>query len=330
MRYASLVLVGLFFLGCGDDDENSGSNNNGVGSSGPPGDPVSVENGGSCLAPVITPATFYDQANPDHPTGFTTTNDTVSDPNTGRMWQRHVDPTTFTTNPMDGNIAEVEAAMAFCEGLSLAGFDDWRLPSLNELMSILDSNEGHPSIDSTAFPDTPEDNNFWTSSREQWNELYFAVNFGIGGVVWGPDLGWDDIYARCVRTEIEIALPAERYTVHDDNSLLDNETGLVWEATTSETLYASPADAQAYCDRLNLAGCDGWRVPNAKEMTKLIEPEPTTPYTTLAPEYFTTGTAWIWSTSPSGGGFLAMAYQGGAIYPNIQADGAGVRCVVSR
>jgi len=58
------------------------------------------------------------------PTSFTDNGDgTVTDETTGRMWQKEDDGQTRTW----------EVALAYCEGLSLAGHTDWRLPDVKEL-----------------------------------------------------------------------------------------------------------------------------------------------------------------------------------------------------
>ena len=91
-----------------------------------------------------------------HPANYdTSTPGVVTDKVTGLMWQRSVDPGTYTWAD----------AKTYCANLALAGFSDWRLPTRIELVSLLDFTVASgPMIDVSAFPDTPN-TNFWTSSR---------------------------------------------------------------------------------------------------------------------------------------------------------------------
>jgi hypothetical protein len=64
----------------------------------------------------------------------------------------------------------------------------WRLPSLNELQTIVDDTRAFPSIDETAFPNTPYDD--FATSFGSWVVNFDAGATNAGG---GPGLG------RCVR-----------------------------------------------------------------------------------------------------------------------------------
>jgi hypothetical protein len=78
---------------------------------------------------------------------------TVTDNVTRLMWQRVTPAGSYTFN----------AAGTICGALTLAGHDDWRLPSLIELASIADLGRSNPAIDTTVFPETPSDY-FWSST----------------------------------------------------------------------------------------------------------------------------------------------------------------------
>lgn len=95
------------------------------------------------------------------------TSGTVLDNDTGLVWQRGVPAPAYTWY----------GALAYCEGLSLAGQTDWRLPTRKELHTIVDVRTYNPPIDALAFPGTPADF-FWSSSPN--------VTYSYSGV-WGVD-----------------------------------------------------------------------------------------------------------------------------------------------
>jgi hypothetical protein len=78
---------------------------------------------------------------------------TVTDKVTGLMWQQAVTSDTYIW----------ANAVAHCPTVTLAGHSDWRLPTLIELVSIVDFAQSKPSINSTYFLTTPT-NYFWSSS----------------------------------------------------------------------------------------------------------------------------------------------------------------------
>ena len=87
-------------------------------------------------------------------------------------------------------------ALAYCEGLDWAGRNDWRLPNKTELMSIADDRESDQAIDSTAFPATPSDW-FWSSSSyANFTSIAWYVYFDNGSVSASGKDGTSN--ARCV------------------------------------------------------------------------------------------------------------------------------------
>ena len=97
-------------------------------------------------------------------------NGTVSDTDTGLMWKQDHEEGTY---PFD----EACGLKSDC-----AGFDDWRLPTIDELNSLVDRSRVNPAIDVTAFPSTPYIW-FWSSSPYAGSEFTaWRVSF-YGGVV---------------------------------------------------------------------------------------------------------------------------------------------------
>ncbi|HXN33330.1 MAG TPA: DUF1566 domain-containing protein [Polyangiaceae bacterium] len=79
---------------------------------------------------------------------------TVTDKVTQLVWQK-------LTPSMNYDRA---AALAYCAGLSLGGHSDWRLPSVVELVSIVDTGTYNPSINAAIFPGTPAVGFYWSST----------------------------------------------------------------------------------------------------------------------------------------------------------------------
>ena len=87
---------------------------------------------------------------------YTWTDDTVTDQVTGLMWQRHRD-----LQACGKAVCPWKEAHEYCHALDLGGFQDWRLPSIIELVSLLDFSV-EVYLDQTAFPG--ESNRGWSAS----------------------------------------------------------------------------------------------------------------------------------------------------------------------
>ena len=119
--------------------------------------------------------------------GFVDNGDgTVTDTKTKLMWQK-------TTE----SALNYETAISYCKNLTLAGHTDWRLPTKNELMSLVDKNFSKPAIDTGAFPDAVSFG-YWTStiSADDPDDIIF-INF-VSGKPGNGDKS-DTYYVRAVR-----------------------------------------------------------------------------------------------------------------------------------
>ena len=115
-------------------------------------------------------------------------NGTVTDLNTGLMWQQSDDGTTRTW----------QAALDYCVEIPAGGYSDWRLPNRRELMSIVDFGPVRPTIDTTYFPNC-RSSVYWSSSTYAPISTYaWYVHFSYGGMAWNYK-PIDSYYVRCVR-----------------------------------------------------------------------------------------------------------------------------------
>jgi hypothetical protein len=99
---------------------------------------------------------------------------TVTDNVTGLMWEKAVSDRPLTW----------EESLRRCEDLELGGHDDWRLPSINELQSLVTYGRGgHAHIDYLLF-DTPTGQNtrtFWSSTPAGDCGTAWALSSSLGG-----------------------------------------------------------------------------------------------------------------------------------------------------
>lgn len=128
-------------------------------------------------------------------------NGTVTDRATGLQWVQ--DPTdcgeTFYTGGalVTMNWAD---ALAACNGLSYAGFDDWRLPNIAELASLLLRNGAPPPID-PIFTNAVTGDHYWSSTTYLPAATYaYRVTHNASGYGYtGGNLKTAAHYVRPVR-----------------------------------------------------------------------------------------------------------------------------------
>ncbi len=88
-------------------------------------------------------------------------------------------------------------ATDYCQDLSLNGRTDWRLPNVDELLTILDRSKKNPAADKSMFPDI-HSSGYWSSATHASNiGNAWYVYFG-GGDVYNIYKS-ASIYVRCVR-----------------------------------------------------------------------------------------------------------------------------------
>lgn len=120
---------------------------------------------------------------------YTIANGTVYDSRTKLTWQQAVSSTTYSGAD----------AVTYCPGLAAQlGGSGWRLPTIKELVSIVDFSRTAPAIDPTAFPSTPS-GRFWSSTKAiGMASASVWVLEPVGSLTPMPTNGPTN-YVRCVR-----------------------------------------------------------------------------------------------------------------------------------
>ena len=248
-----------------------------------------------CLLFLMTNAwadyTVFDTGNPDervcNPKSYTDNGDgTILDNVTGLEWQQ-VPNTTYKT---------WTNALTYCSALIFpAGSNshaDWRLPTVQELATLVDYNRSTPAID-PLFGMTPN-TRYWTLDGRVQNTAYaWWVDFDYGRVLSEDETTSSALAVRAVRGPIYG--PVSAFVVNADGTVSHPDTGLMWQPcnagqtwTGSQcqgTLLAGSWNAAAaYIENLNNAqylDYDDWRLPTINELQSFIDYSRYNPATTL-------------------------------------------------
>ncbi len=205
---------------------------------------------------------------------------TVTDLNTGLMWQQ--DP---------GDKMTYSQAVSGADSFELAGYDDWRLPTIKELYSLMDFRGTDPSngatsgltpyIDTDYFvfeygdPSSGEriidsqwtTNSIYKSTVMDGQEGFFGVNFADGRIKCYPTADFKLYFTRYVRGN---TYGVNNFIDNGDGTITDQSTGLIWQKTDSgEGMIWK--DALEYSENLEFAGYNDWRLPNAKELQSIVD-----------------------------------------------------------
>lgn len=112
-------------------------------------------------------------------------NEAVTDARTGYIWKRCAEGMTWTGETCGGEplLLTVADANSHIANERHRTKINWRLPSIGELITIVDYDKASPAIDLNIFPNTPS-KIFLTSSRSKEQMVaYWGIFFMNGAVI---------------------------------------------------------------------------------------------------------------------------------------------------
>ncbi len=225
-------------------------------------------------------------------------NSTITDNVTGLMWQKSYEVMTYAE------------AVKVVKTFNLAGYSDWRLPTIKELYSLMDFSGADPSgAESNEEPPNGKPNMNTEGAIPFIDTVYFDFKFGSNGqreidtqllsstiykgktmmnneTVFGLNVadgrikGYELIdprtqsgkqfTVRFVRGNIEYG---KNNFAEKDGVITDKATGLIWSKDDSKR-GMNWEEALAYAEQKNkenYLGYSDWRLPNAKELQSIVD-----------------------------------------------------------
>ena len=211
---------------------------------------------------------------------------TISDLNTGLMWVK-----------ARGEKVTWKDAQAGSSKCRVGGYNDWRMPTIKELYSLINFNgaqrrtidDSMPYLDRSYFDFKYGDESAgerlidcqdWSATTYVGTTMggdptAFGVNFADGRIKGYPKSlphrGEHKLYVRYVRGNT--AYGKNDFRDNGDGTISDRATGLMWSRNDSGKGMNWP-DALSWVQAKNkqrYLGHDDWRLPNAKELQSIVD-----------------------------------------------------------
>lgn len=212
---------------------------------------------------------------------------TVTDNVTGLMWQKDPGSKVLYTDGISG-----------LSNFKLANYNDWRVPTIKELYSLIlfdgtdpsvcrpgkcsvvpfikndvfsfkygDTTAGERAIDSQYMSSTK-----YVSTTMNGDDTAFGVNFADGRIKGYPTvsgIGGKPMKYYLLHVRGSLTYGKNDFSVVGD-TVSDKSTGLVWQKNDVAG-GKTWLEAISYCEGLNLSGQTDWRLPNAKELQSIVD-----------------------------------------------------------
>ncbi|WP_435685536.1 DUF1566 domain-containing protein [Polaribacter sp.] len=208
---------------------------------------------------------------------------TITDNVTGLMWEKDM-----------GEKISYETAFTKAEQATLGEYNDWRVPTLKELYSLIlftgqvegqkavaffiDTNYFNQPLGNINIGEREIDAQTWSSTAYvgltmNGDETVFGVNFVDGRIKGYPKYKAgtetpNTMYFRMVRGNMDYG--KNNFIDNGDGTISDTATGLMWQKSDNG-IGMDWKTSLSYSENLELANYSDWRLPNAKELQSIVD-----------------------------------------------------------
>jgi len=196
----------------------------------------------------------------DRSSDFNRTGYIVEDRVTGLMWY----------DDLNDDAYDWSGSIGFCANKESEGYLDWRLPSIEELMTIVDKNKTSGGHKQSIFSNM-HNSIHWTSTETIDGSSYaWALAFNdVGNDIYNKDKT-NNARIRCVRGKK--LSPATLIRNDDSNTVIDKQHGLEWmddNITVKNSVRWS--DAAQSCSDSVYNGKTDWSLPSINDLYFLAD-----------------------------------------------------------
>lgn len=172
----------------------------------------------------------------------------------------------------NGSGTDTEDFINALNNANFGGFNDWRMPTFNEVSSLVNNDPFNPFelnesgllpiYSSWYFSSTP----FAGNTRDAWGMSRYIGSSGYSKSYSGHAQAVRGAISKILGNTIIIGRMAD----NKDGTVTDTATGLMWQQATAPGKY-NWKDALAYAESLSLSGFSDWRLPDRNELRTLVD-----------------------------------------------------------